>query len=480
MRPIHVGAILVGTIVLGCSMLGLKPVHAQSFAPEVEALFSERATHARVMQVEAAIALSQAEFGLVSERGAREIADKAHPDFAPTDEIRAEQARVRHRMVALLNVWRRSLGPEASNALHLGVTTVDIYDTVLILQLLDASEKMIDALARFEQELVCLALPHRATPMIGRTLGQHALPITFGKKVATWTALNRRNIDRLHEVRARLRSAGVLKGAVGSHLGLSDQGIEVERGVARRLGLDEPEPADWRASRDVFAEYAQTLALLAKSLSAFGHEVFRLQTTDIGELYEKRPTSAVGSSTMPHKRNPSLSEALMHHGRMIPALASVLLDDVESSFERDNTSRPNRTLAELSIQAADAIDDARRLLGRLEINEKRMRANLDRTDGMIMSQRLVLFLAERMDRDEAEARVRDAAAVSMARETAFRDALLEDPILAPLIAAQLEALLDPTSALGLAPEQVDRTIEWIDERRYARSEPSLHACASDN
>ena len=442
----------------------------------VEDLFETDYGNGLVMDVEAAIAAAQAELGVISVDAADEIQRTADTSYAPLDEIAAEYDLVRHRMVALLNVWRRSLSAEAADALHLGVTTVDIYDTVLVLQLLGSIELMLEEMRGIEQKLVCLATDYRDTPMIGRTLGQHALPITFGKKVSVWAAQNRRNMDRLYEVRARLRTSGVLKGAVGSYLGLGDSGMELERRVSAHLGLDEPEPADWRPARDVFAEYAQVLALISKSNAAIGGEVYRLQMTDIGELYEQRPETAVGSSTMPHKRNPSLSEALIYHGRTIPALADVIMEDVESVFERDNTSRPNATLAELTIEASEMLRRTSTLLSRLRIDEERMLENLNRTDGMVMSQRVLLFLSESISRETAEERIRAAADMSLQSHTSFRDALLADPVLGPHLADDIDHLLDAKTSLGLAGQQGDATIEWIAKKRGERGEVVLASC----
>lgn len=455
------------------------PVSAQA-KRAVEKVFEDDNRNHLVMQVEAAIASAQSEFGIVSVEAAEEITARAGTDYAPLDEVAEEYQQVRHRMVALLNVWRRNLSPEAGDALHLGVTTVDVYDTVMILQILDATDIMLDQMLEIEQELACLALTHRDTPMMGRTLGQHALPITFGKKVSVWLGHNRRNIDRLFEVRARLRSAGVLKGAVGSYAGLGEFGVDIERGVSARLGLDVPEPTDWRAARDVFAEYTQVLALIAKSNAAIGAEVFRLQTTDIAEVWEVRPSGAVGSSTMPHKRNPSLSEALIYYGRTIPSLSAVILDDVESVFERDNTSRPNRTLEEISIEAVSMLNDTNRLIGRLKVDKDRMYENLFRTDGMVMSQQVMLFLTRLVGRDIAETRVREAAEASLNRQASFKAALLADEVIGPLLKAELDSLLDPTRSLGLASKQVELTVSWVEERRSARAQPALDGCRLSN
>ena len=312
--------------------------------------------------------------------------------------------------------------------------------------------------------------------MIGRTLGQHALPITFVAKASVWAAQNRRNINRLHETRERLLSSGVLKGAVGTYLWLGDRGMDIERGVSSRLGLAPPEPADWRAARDVFAEYAQVLALTARSNANIGGEVFRLQSTDIGEVRARLAATAVGSSTMPHKRNPNLSEALIHHGRTIAALSEIVLADVENMFERDNTSRPNDTLGDISIEAAKMLIDANRLIARLEVDPVRMRANMNLTDGMIMSQRLMLHLTETMGREEAETRVRLAAERSLTSGKGFRAELLADPVLSQELGGTLDALLDPLADLGLAIQQTEATRDWISEIRTQRGEPPLRSC----
>ncbi len=443
---------------------------------EVEDVFEADHRNGLVMQVEAAIASAQADYGVISRDAADEITRTANTQYASLEEIDAEYEIVRHRMVALLNVWKRSLSPEAADSLHLGVTTVDVYDTVLLLQLLESIDMMLAELLAIEQELACLATQHRDTVMIGRTLGQHALPITFGKKVSVWAAQTRRNIDRLYEVRARLRSSGVLKGAVGSYAGLGESAMDVERSVSSSLGLATPEPADWRPARDVFAEYAQTLALISKAHAGIGREIFHLQMTDIGEVYERRQATAVGSSTMPHKRNPSLSEALIFYGRTIPAAADVVLQDVESVFERDNTSRPNRALMDITVDAAIMLKQTKTLLNRLEVNEQRMLANVDRTDGMVMSQKVMLFLANKISKEVAEKHVRAAADVSLGSEISFKDALLSDPLLRSHLEAQIDELLEPENSLGMAGEQVDATIDWINTKRLSLNQKPLQDC----
>lgn len=450
---------------LSGAMLFLSSVMLQTMAPSsIEEVFTPEYRNTLVMRVEAAIADAQADKGIISQQAAREINRKATLDYAPLDEITKEYKIVRHRMVALLNVWRRSLSPEAQNALHYGTTTVDIYDTVRILQIKETIGFLREDMLAVEAQLIELAEEHRDTPMVGRTLGQHALPITFGKKVSVWAAANRRNIERLNALECRLNTLGVFRGAVGTHLGIGPDGQEIEQQVANTLGLGPTHPADWHGMRDVFGEYAAILSISSRIYSAVGAEVFMLQMTDIGEVYERRPGTAISSSTMPHKRNPSRSEALIHWGRVLPATADILIDDIANTFERDNTSRPNSTIEDLSIDAETMMKDVSLLLDRLEIDEERMAENLEHTDGMILAQRLVFHLQDAVGKEVAETHVTMAARRALEKGTSFRQSLLEDPVIAPHLADDVDGLLDPKGYMGLAAEQVDATVAWLEAR----------------
>lgn len=433
--------------------------------PSISAIFSPESRNQLVLDIEVAIALAQAKHGVIPQAAADDILAHADIKFATLDDIKVEYKKTNHRMVALLNVWSESLDPSSANYLHYGVTTVDIYDTVRVLQVRDTLELLIADMLEIEDRLIDLAVTHRDTIMVGRTIGQHALPITFGKKVSVWAAQNHRNIDRMRELQKRVARSGILKGAVGTHLGLGPKGVLVERDVSVNLGLGVPEAADWHGARDVFAEYGQVLALVSKSYSAIGAEIFRLTTTDIGELYERQSKTAVGSSTMPHKKNPRWPERVGHHGRKIPRLAEILLDDVSNSFERDNTSGPNRIVEEISLESAKMMRDTKSMLRNVRVNKTKMRENLDRTDGMIMAQRIMLDLSKHIDRTLAEEHVRMAAHKSIETKTSFRETLLADPVLEPYLRGNIDALLNPETYLGLSREQVDLTVADIKRSR---------------
>ncbi|WP_250460395.1 class-II fumarase/aspartase family protein [Microbulbifer litoralis] len=439
---------------------------ARGAPPSIDDIFSAENKTQKVLDIEVALASAQAELGIIPGWAAEEMAGKASTDYVSQQDLAREYEVVRHRMVALLNVWQRALDPEAAEYMHFGATTVDIYDTALVLQLEQATRSLVRQLRALEETMIRLAETHKDTVMIGRTLGQHALPITFGKKVSTWLGENRRNIERLKELHGRLLRSGILKGAVGSYVGLGDRGMAVERAFARHLGLQAPYPDDWHGARDVIAEYANTLAMISRSLGRVGNELFLLQMTDIGETEEVRRKTAVGSSTMPHKKNPSKSEALVFYARRIPRTAETIADDMINVFERDNTSRTNRLLAEISLDAEKMLRAATGLLGNLKVNADTMRENLDKTGGMILSQRIAFALADRIGKTTANERLHQLATEAMERDISLRQAIERSEDLAPLFTGQqLDTLFDPTSYTGLAAQQVEAVIAYCREAR---------------
>ncbi|MEO1038736.1 MAG: lyase family protein [Pseudomonadota bacterium] len=439
---------------------------------EIAELFTPDALNLRVLRIEAALARAQAGEGVIPQSAADAITEAAVMENLPAEALAEENAIVRHRMVALLNVLRRSLDEESASYLHYGATTVDVYDTARMLQLRAAVLYLIEDLRALELQLIELAQAHRATPMIGRTLGQHALPITFGKKMSVWIGENRRHIDRLSDLLDRVERSSIMKGAVGSYLGLGPEAMAVERGFAAELGLAAPYEDDWHASRDVMAEFAQLCGLIARSWARFGQEIFLLQSTDIGELVEVRPATTVGSSAMPHKSNPSLSEALIQHGRIIPRQAEIVADDMINFFERDNTSRPNRALEAVAVEMEGQLINASRLINRLEVFPGAMRANLDTSQGWILSQRVVFALSEHMAREEAEQRLRALADAARLSGASLAEALASDEEIAALLSEDERAeLLDPATYLGLAAEQTDAVIAAAQAARTNDPQP---------
>ena len=432
---------------------------------DIAYIYSYDNTNQIVMNIEAALARAQASQGIIPEWAAEEITKKAEVKYMPKTEVDAENEFVRHRLVSRLNVWKKSLDNGAEEYLHYGATTVDIFDTVLVLQIKASLRILIDDLIEIENLLLKLTKDNIETYMAGRTIGQHALPITFGKKTSTWLAENRRNIERLKAVEEKINRSVILKGAVGTYLGLGQKGIETELLMSQELGLGTPYIADWHGVRDVFAEYALTLALISKSFGRIGDELTLLQMTEIGETLENLGFKAIGSSTMPHKKNPRGPGNLVNFSRIIPRQSEIILDDMVNSFERDQP-RSDETLKDISITAELMTNTAIRLLNELEVNKDVMRKNLNITNGLILSQRVTYFLADIIGKDTAESMIHDIAMKAITENISLSDAIKNDKVASQYFTDQdLKNLLDPETYIGLAIEQVEIIVNQIESNR---------------
>ena len=417
------------------------------------------------MDVEVALAEAQSELGIIPSWAANEISSKADIKYLSQKEIDKEHKLVRHTLVARLNVWKRSIDKDAAEYLHYGATTVDIWDTVLVLQIKDSIDLLIDDLLEIEAYLLTLTKDNLYTYMPGRTLGQHALPITFGKKTSTWLAENRRNIERLEHVQSKINKSGILKGAVGSYLGLGNQAIETEKLMMINLGLDEPSKDDWHGIRDVFAEYALTLAIISKSYGRIGNELTLLQMTELGETEEYLGSKSVGSSTMPQKKNPRGPGDLLEYSRIIPRLSEIVLDDMINSFERDG-EKSDDELKQISIVTEQMLDRAKPLLKELKVNKQKMRDNLDLTNGLILSQRLTFYLADKIGKDTANDLMHDVAKFALENNLTLEEAALQNEIISKNITkSELKNILNPETYIGLAVQQAQLIIQDIENKR---------------
>lgn len=432
---------------------------------KVSDVFKTNYSDQMIMDIEAALARAQASQGIIPEWAAAEITNKANTKYMPSKDVSKEYAVVKHRLVARLNIWKRSLDDGAEEYLHFGATTVDIYDTLLVLQVKKSIELLIKDLLDIETLLLRLTKDNIDSYMPGRTLGQHALPITFGKKTSTWLAENRRNIERLEHTKQKVNESGILKGAVGTYLGLGAEGIATEEIMMKELGLLKPSVADWHGIRDVFAEYAVMLAIISKSFGRIGDELTLLQMTEFGETLENLGSGAVGSSTMPQKRNPRGPGALIEYSRVIPRQAEVILDDMINSFERDGT-KSDRQISEISINAEKMLNRAKNLLDNLEVNKEKMRSNLDITNGLILSQRVTFELAKKIGKNTANDLMHKVAMNALEKNINLKEALMLNPKTSKYFTEEeLDVILDPETYVGLAIKQTEQVIKEIEAKR---------------
>jgi adenylosuccinate lyase len=342
------------------------------------------------------------------------------------DAVRAHEIEQesQHDVIAFLRSVTERLGPEG-RWLHYGLTSSDLVDTAGAVVLRDATRFVEDELEKLGGVLRDTAGAHRSTPMVGRSHGIHAEPITFGFKVAGWYAEVQRDQERLTRVREGI-AVGKLSGAVGTHAHVSS---EVERFVCRSLGLV-PDPAATQViSRDRHAELLTALAILGGTLERMAVEVRHLQRTEVGEAFEPFGRGQQGSSAMPHKRNPVLAERITGLVRLLRADALVGLENMALWHERDiSHSSAERFVFERALGvAAYATRLMTTLVGGLEIDAARMARNLDMTGGMVYSEALLLAMVARgADRQEAYRLVQAAAKRARAGDGTFRAEMLGD------------------------------------------------------
>jgi adenylosuccinate lyase len=350
-------------------------------------------------------------------------------------------AETHHDMISFTRAIAEQLGPPG-RWIHLGLTSSDVLDTALSLQIQQASDLLAEDLEQLEQVLSELAVRHKHTLMIGRTHGVHAEPTTFGHKMAVFVSQVRRDRQRLDQARDELR-VGKLSGAVGTHANLP---AEVEELALDRIGLRPAEAATQILQRDRHAHFVAALAVIAATLEQQATEIRALQRTEIGEAYEPFASGQQGSSAMPHKRNPELCERVCGLARLVRGYAMTALDDVALWHERDisHSSAERVILPDACIVLDYMLDLLRTIFDGLEVCPDVMRRNLESTHGLIYSGQVLLALVERgMSRGEAYDLVQSAARKVWNGEGDLRSLLSIDPrVTERLPADELASLFD--------------------------------------
>jgi len=373
------------------------------------------------LDVEIAVCEAWAEIGEIPRDALKLIKEKARFDVRRIDEI---EKVVKHDVIAFLTSVAQSLGPE-SRFIHKGLTSSDILDTALALQICEACDLIMKDIRELMDVLKKQAYKYKDIPAIGRSHGVHAEPMTFGLKFALWHEEMKRNLARMKKAKEAIR-VGKLSGAVGT---FSNIPPVIEEKVCKKLGL-KPEPvATQIVQRDRHAEYFTTLAIIASSLDKFSQEVRLLQRTEVREAEEYFTPGQKGSSAMPHKRNPVLSENLSGLARLIRSYAQASLEDIALWHERDiSHSSVERVIApDATILLDFMLSRFCGLVEKLVVYPDRMLANLNMTRGVIFSQMVLLKLIERgMTRENAYSVVQKSAMKSWLEDTEFMRLLVED------------------------------------------------------
>ena len=406
--------------------------------PEMGGIWSDEHRYQTWLTVEIAAAEAMAAHGLVPAEAARAIRERGGFDIA---RIEAIEAVTRHDIIAFTTAVAERVGPEA-RWLHFGLTSSDVLDTALALQMRDACDLILTRLDALSAAVKATAMTHRRTPMIGRTHGVHAEPTTLGLKLALWYAELRRDIERVRRARTAI-AVGKLSGAVGTYAHLDPA---IERAVCDALGLEAAPVSSQVIQRDRHAELMSALAIAGASLEKFALEIRGLQKTEIGEVEEPFDTGQKGSSAMPHKRNPIVCEQIVGLSRVLRGNLGAAIENIALWHERDiSHSSVERIILPDSFIALDhMLRRFTRIAADMVVYPDRMRRNLELSRGVVFSGSVLLALAERgVSREQAYDWVQRAAMRSSREELDFRALLKADrDLTAVLPVAELDHLFD--------------------------------------
>ena len=426
---------------------------------ELRAIFSEEARVQKWLDFESALARAQAEMGLIPPEAAREIAQNARVANIDLGQMAAEIRRIKHSLVPALKQLQATCSKENGEWVHYGATTQDVVDTGVVLQLKDFHAVALRDLKAVGLELARLARAHRDQPMAGRTHGVQALPITFGHKCAVWLDELGRHQERLVECEPRV-FVGMLAGAVGSQASLGERAVELEARTMALLGLAAP-AVSWAPARDRFTEYACLLAMIGATLSKIGNELFNMQRNEFAEVEEGFSDGKLGSSTMPHKRNPTSAENLAGLARPLRYNAALMLESMVQEGERDGIAWKMewKALPECCLIAGAMLFQAKNLLAGLKVNAGAMAANLGKMQGYLLSERVMLELSGRVGKQTAHEWIYDASMHGITHQLSFADAMRAHAGLAGLLSDdEIGRLTTPAGYLGECGASVDRVI----------------------
>ncbi|NPA84847.1 MAG: adenylosuccinate lyase [Crenarchaeota archaeon] len=424
---------------------------------EMRKIVSHEERLKKIALVEYALLRALKELGIIPEVDPEEVL-KAAEDVS-VEEVEALEKELGHDIMAYLEALRRRMG-EAGKYLHLGATSYDVVDTAWALTFREALSKIYKDLKEIIEKMIEMSIRYRDLPMVGRTHGQWAVPITLGFKFANYVYELARSYERLKDAEKRVVRLK-LSGAVGTMASWGELAFEVERKVSEILGLEPHAISTQVAPRDGFAELVSALATLSSVLDRFALEVRELSRPEIGELVEGVGRRQVGSSTMPHKANPVTAEKISGLAKVARSLVIGELENVPLWHERDltNSSSERVILPHAFLTVDEQLKSMKSLLNKLRVNEEAIRKHLREAGCQILAERVMIYLTLKkgVARNDAHRMVMDAVRehgdVSKAVEAGHE-------ISKHLSREELEELCDPESYLGMAPRLVERAVEY--------------------
>lgn len=433
----------------------------------MKSIFDEEARISYMLKVEAALAQSQAKYGVIPEAAATDIEKAVSGAKVRKERVKEIEAEINHDVMSVVRALTEVAG-RGAQYVHYGATSNDIIDTSTALQLKEGLVLIKSSVIDLESALAQRAISEKGTLMLGRTHGQAALPITFGMKLAVILSEVERQMERIEESEHRVL-VGKMSGAVGTGASFGKYFFRIQKDVMERLGIDYEEASSQIVGRDRYAELVSILSNLVTTCEKIATEVRNLQRTEIGEVEEYFDSSKqVGSSTMAQKRNPVKAENICGLARIVRGFLSPVYENMVLWHERDltNSSAERIIIPHVMVLADDIVSKTAELVRTLIVHRDRMMRNIENVNGTLMAERIMLKLAEKIGRQEAHELIREIAMASVDSGKSFREMLLESTIVTDNLGQKaVEKLLDPTSYIGHSEEITERVVGKIKSRR---------------
>ncbi|MFE4353657.1 adenylosuccinate lyase [Peribacillus butanolivorans] len=424
---------------------------------EMKKVFSDESLLQKWLDCWVALAKAEAEIGLIPEEAAQEIANKANYESIDMEKIRKGIVDTTHPLIVQIREFTEVVGGDAGQYIHWGATTQDIMDTAVVLQIKEAQEVLFSQLLKFLDTLLNLAQEHKNTVMPGRTHGQHALPVTLGYKIAIWADEIGKHIERLEEGKKRYL-LGSFSGAAGTLASISEKGLDVQELYCKNLELGQP-TITWHVQRDGFAEFASIIAMISGTVGKIANEIINLQKSEIGEVEEGFKMGQVGSSTMPHKRNPMICEYVVGLTRIVQRNASLGFDAMIQEHERDMTFWTTEWsyIPQICILTSGGLEQMQGILERFIVHKENMERNLNQLKGLIVSENLMLTLGRYVGRQNAHDMIYKVSMQAFEENRSLLEVTLEDKeIMSHMSEQMVKDHLHPKNYIGLCSELIDR------------------------